>query len=311
MTQATKWDTILDLLSKNQELSLKLLLAIHQITEPKATPSLQQPDSMPMPKLESKEKARTKQQVQPTFLDDLKQDLKEAKDTLQSIEASLSSASQPQWQKVKKRNPKPKQSQRQCVTLKQKPQFNPEKEVVIAGLTYVPEEDLRWKVKLIAQSKGMEVSNGHIVRCFRALNKDSKTKKKTQSCPLVVVEWATNQMKQDFKRHRPLPGGGETEVFINENLNPTQKSLFFEARVLRKKFPDLISHVWTRDGECFVRCIEGGRKIKIKSKKDIQTLQKKIKKKTKKTVVPPHMNAPTKNTKVATPDDGGSTYPKS
>lgn len=306
MTQATKWETILDLLSKNQELSMKLLIAIHQTTKPKTTPSLQ-PNPRKMPKLESKAKVSTKRQVQSTpSLDDLKQELKQAKDTLRNIEASLSTAaSQPQ--KVKKRRIKPIQSQRQCRTLQQNSQFNPAKEVVIAGLAYAPEEDLRWKVKLIAQSKGMQVGEGDIVRCFRALNKDSETKKNNKGCPLVIVEWATNQMKQEFKRHKPLSSGEATTIYINENLDPAQKALFFEARGLRRKFPDLIVFVWTRDGECFVRGTDTEAKVKVKSKKDIQTLEAKLQKIKKKTVDPVHTEA----IKVATLVDGGSTHPKS
>lgn len=129
MAKATHWETIVDLLSQNQELSLKLMIAIQQSTNPNANP-----------KLERKRKSR----ISTSSLDELKKDIKEAKDTLERIGKKLQSTEAPNQ---KQRKP-PRQS------LKPKQQRNPTKEVVISGLTYSPNENLREVVTDIARERG-------------------------------------------------------------------------------------------------------------------------------------------------------------
>ena len=157
-----------------------------------------------------------------------------------------------------------------------RPARNPLREVVISGVPYSQGEDLTKVIKDIARAKGVEVHEGDIVHAFRAINQEMTEKK---SNPKIIVEWATNKKKQEFKRHRPnrLPaGGGGQQVYINENLTESQRLLFYKTRQL-KKLDSEISHAWTRDGHCFIRT-SGGEKIRVTDEADIEKLKNKQKK---------------------------------
>lgn len=218
---------------------------------------------------------------------ELKQQLSEAKETLTRIEKKIFPSKlepKPNTKKVSK-NFKNLQERKFAQTeprkprttkaIKSKPICNPEREVVITGVPYQPGENLGKIIEKIASDKGVEVRKGNITRSFRALNKDIKTNATTPS-PKIIVEWATSQLKQAFKRHNPnrLPagGGGQQKIYINENLTQEQRLLFFKTRQTKKRFPKEISHAWTRDGHCFVRTTKEKRKIEVTKDEDLQLL---------------------------------------
>ena len=297
IAKTAHWTDVVDTLVSNQHLSTILLRILYHVLEPERWDE-HFPDSpndaytKKSPKMhvrkDQNSPIETKQHSsnEPNWTE-LKQQLSEAKETLIRIEKTFSSSKpepKPNSQTISKKcrnlqerkfaKTEPRKP-RTTKAIKSKPICNPEREVVITGVPYQPGENLGKIIEKIASDKGVEVHKGNITRSFRALNKDIKTNATTPS-PKIIVEWATSQLKQAFKRHNPnrLPagGGGQQKIYINENLTQEQQLLFFKTRQTKKRFPKDISHAWTRDGHCFVRTTKEKRKIEVTKDEDLQLL---------------------------------------
>ena len=154
----------------------------------------------------------------------------------------------------------------------------PQTEVTIAGIPYnatqESKDNLVQAVLTIAKAKGVMMSAEDIESAFRATRKkgsEGKNEMREQKDPpRVVVRFGSNKLKNDFKRKKsddpPLivgliseaiaTGGTDenTPLYINENLSPEQRSLFWKARNLRKRSPQgCFPHCWTKDGQVCLR----------------------------------------------------------
>ena len=64
-----------------------------------------------------------------------------------------------------------------------------------------------------------------------------------------------------------------TPLYINENLTPEQRSLFWKARNLRKRSPKgCFSHCWTKDGRVSMRDFRN-RVWEIRDEQDLESEQ--------------------------------------
>ena len=286
MAQETTWCGVQKLLKEDQDFAFELLIHISCTMDPERWSNFH---PNPIKEPEQKTQSESSHKNEPTHeipyepkWTQLKKDLSEAKTTLKRIEETILTESNqtqnnPSTKKPKSREPRTLNSQMPRTT-RPKPICNPDREVVLTGVPYNPKENLQQIIEKLASDKGVEVHKGDIIRSFRALNKDMKSTNATP--PKIIVEWATNKLKNEFKRHNPrLPigGGREPRIYINENLTQEQRQLFYKARQTKKKFPKEISHVWTRDGHCFVRRTKDEQKIRVTKDEDLLLLALRLK----------------------------------
>jgi len=165
-------------------------------------------------------------------------------------------------------------------TLIPTPPQRPDLEIVIQGIPYGKNEDLTSIVKSIAHAKQVELKEEHF-SCFRAINK-SKAQSVEPKPPRIIVKLRDNAMKNEMKK-RPdtpmtlrdidykFPDTDEKQknsyIYINENLPPKTRSLFWRVRTFKKK--NNFRFAWTKDGRCFLRKFENSRVYEIESEIDL------------------------------------------
>lgn len=172
----------------------------------------------------------------------------------------------------------------------------PETEVTIAGIPFNTEEsrqNLVQAVLTIAKAKAVMMSGEDIDSVFRAIRKKGSEGKdevrEQKDPPRVVVRFRSNKLKNEFKRKKKddpaltvgliaeaiATGGADenTPLYINENLTPEQRSLFWKARNLRKRSPPgCFSHCWTKDGRVSMRDFRN-RVWEIRDEQDLESEQ--------------------------------------
>lgn len=172
----------------------------------------------------------------------------------------------------------------------------PETEVTIAGIPFNTEEsrqNLVQAVLTIAKAKAVMMSEEDIDSVFRAIRKKGSEGKdevrEQKDPPRVVVRFRSNKLKNEFKRKKKddpaltvgliaeaiATGGADenTPLYINENLTPEQRSLFWKARNLRKRSRQgCFSHCWTKDGRVSMRDFRN-RVWEIRDEQDLESEQ--------------------------------------
>lgn len=273
---------VVDTLNRDSDLCTTFLRIVHhcaprQLIEPNLQIHLKEPSKHKQesnkkrtesrPKIHATTKTETKaeqkaaRQISKPKISEIVKKIEEKSESQQIEKIDQKSNSTTKPDKKSSQNPK-------------EPVCNPEKEVVISGVPYSTAEDLKAIVTKMASNKGVEVNEGDIIRTFRILKRKGPQPGQT---PKIVVEWATNQKKNEFKNYKksqaPSEDAEKPKTFISENLTPDQRFLFYKARQLKARFPDDLSHVWTRDGKCFVRMTNGSElKHRIKSLKDYEAI---------------------------------------
>ena len=122
--------------------------------------------------------------------------------------------------------------------------------------------------------------NTDVEACFR-LKKPSSVdaeKKATQGRPILVklkskqtrMKLMDNRRKLSSYNFRDI--GIETErVFMNENLTPDTKALFYQTNQQRKSLS--WKYIWTRNGTIKVRKMDGSPIIIVQNLNDLQKIQ--------------------------------------
>lgn len=72
---------------------------------------------------------------------------------------------------------------------------------------------------------------------------------------------------KNSSRRQPAP-----KLFLNEFLTPLRSSLFYHLRMMKKRFPQRIFSVFTREGDVFYKIQETDRPVKVSAMEQLETL---------------------------------------
>lgn len=154
-------------------------------------------------------------------------------------------------------------------------QYTRNRNIEIHGLPEHQGENLRNIMKTIGEKVGVQMEDYHVDVIHRV-----RTRNQDKSSP-VVVQMTTRTMRDAIiEKARPLEItpqllgiGGENNkrrLFINEQLTPFKKNLFYHARLLKKN--KQYEYVWMRNGRIMAKKNGNSGTTFINSMEDIEKL---------------------------------------
>ena len=99
---------------------------------------------------------------------------------------------------------------------------------------------------------GIDIDESDIDRSHRLGPKKAGS---TETCRPIAVQFVNFRLKEYIYSNRKFLKG----YYINESLSKGRSSLFFKARELKRH--KMISDTWTRDGNIFIKTLEGAVKM--------------------------------------------------
>lgn len=150
-------------------------------------------------------------------------------------------------------------------------QYSRNKNIEIHGLKEENEENLHLKVEAIA--KILRIPN-FIVNEIDAIHR-LPAKNRNLPRPIIVQFnrrptrdlFLTNKRRVVITNNDIKPNSGDNQVFINENLNPMNKELFWKARNAKKELN--FKHLWTYKGTIYMKKNDESQAVKISTEADI------------------------------------------
>ena len=130
----------------------------------------------------------------------------------------------------------------------------------------------------------MELQPTDILKCFRAINK-TKNNLDTTNPPKIIVQFATNELKNEFKK-RPAEGlnvenlkqvqlpaniDRNRPIYIQESLNKEQSHIAYLTRQFKKRHN--YGYAWTRDGISYLRFYDNQPVHEINNEADLEKLE--------------------------------------
>ena len=192
-----------------------------------------------------------------------------------------------------------------------KHQRDPSKELVISGIPYSPNENLKAMILSIIRNAGKHPAiQDQDFKCTRALDKRKQQTAHVDADapPKIIVTLTSNSLKNELKsrpKHSLTVRDANSEmkvpdkvlnrpIYINENLTRIQSALFFQVRQFRRKHD--FQYAWTRDGRCYMKKAEGELALEIETTDSLKALEKELQK-DRKTEGAPEPARPTEHEK--------------
>lgn len=146
---------------------------------------------------------------------------------------------------------------------------NRQKQLVLSGIPYKPNENLVYAVEKISGKLECNIRPDDIDSIYRV-----------KRSPTIMVRFLHTHKRNDFlSKYRKSPIsttdlGFQTndKIYVNELLSPTQAALFFKARNFRKNHN--FKYVWTANQQIYLRKEDSGDAIRITSTSDLDGLTK-------------------------------------
>ena len=163
-----------------------------------------------------------------------------------------------------------------------RPLQDPTTELVITGLPYSgTDEKLDSLIQQIASTKGVQLPQG--AKYFRALRRGGSPPSNGRP-PRIILQLGTNAAKRAWKSDKtqitvnslqyqgitPSDAESKQPIFLNENLSPSTRELFYHTRVFKRDHG--YAYAWTSDGTVLLRKASGDPIHTIRSKADLDLL---------------------------------------
>jgi hypothetical protein len=140
--------------------------------------------------------------------------------------------------------------------------------IVVSGLKIDKECGLRENFRNLTSLLGMELSDAEISDIFMVQRKAG---------PVLIVKLVNTKTKLDLmtavRIKSKVAGSAEApnpvkDVYLNDHLSNYYEHLWFKARLLKKKAN--FAGVWTMLGKIYMRKLEGGKQIRIRTLENLQ-----------------------------------------
>lgn len=147
----------------------------------------------------------------------------------------------------------------------------------ITGIPQTKNEDLSAVVtKLAAEMECKDLTNQSIDSCFRV-----KPKSEQSAVTTIIIKFTAMDKRDSFYDGRKALGKKNittaslgmsctNKIYINESLNRSTQSLFYQARKRRSELD--YKYIWTFHGQIFLRKNKSDDAIKINSQTDLTNL---------------------------------------
>ncbi|XP_077984614.1 uncharacterized protein LOC144439215 [Glandiceps talaboti] len=159
-------------------------------------------------------------------------------------------------------------------------QYTRRNNLEIHGVPEQPDEDTDSLVVKVANSAGIHISTSDIDISHR-LPSRTHAHPHPRPAPIIVkftrrtirnnIYSARKHIKNKSTRDMNIDNHTDTRIYINENLSPANKQLFYKANEKKKSLQ--WKFIWTMNGNILVRKNEESRAIRITSVNDIERLQ--------------------------------------
>lgn len=152
-------------------------------------------------------------------------------------------------------------------------QYSRNRNIEIQGIQERENENVTQIVKDVAKLLKLPLENDEIEKAHR-LPRSVKTKKSS-----IIVQFRSRVTRDEWLRKRKtglicnniIQGSSDDPVYINVNLAPKRKELFWKARIAKKNLNYLYCWV-TENGDIFLKKNEKSNKILIRTERDLPFL---------------------------------------
>ena len=153
-------------------------------------------------------------------------------------------------------------------------QDNTSRELVITETPHLENENTNALVAKLATTRGISCDQNDY-KAFRAINKNQNAKVNREQPPKIIVQINNQSVKEALTRAKdvldhPPQGTEDNAICVNENLTPTTRKLYYQARKFKQR--EQYRFVWVRDGEVYLRKTETSGKRHIRNDHDLEKL---------------------------------------
>ena len=149
----------------------------------------------------------------------------------------------------------------------------------IQGIPYIPNENIK-KIAVNVLQKVKDNIKMEDLDLVHRLGKETKDKRNFKENRSIIVRFKTRETRNSIFENRKktykftvkdLGFNSSHHFYINENLNPQTKSLFFEANKLKKEHQ--WKYIWTKNGTIFTKKDDNTQTFIIRTGKDLQNIK--------------------------------------
>lgn len=153
-------------------------------------------------------------------------------------------------------------------------QYSRRENIEIQGINCEPNENLNQVIGELAQGLKLPWNEDIVVAAHRVGTQRQKNRSDSRP-PTILVRFTNRKFCELWlaKRNTGLvnknviKGGSEAKIYINENLSPANKELFWNARMKGKALS--YKYVWAKNGAIFMRKDDGQPAKRITELQDI------------------------------------------
>lgn len=151
-------------------------------------------------------------------------------------------------------------------------QYHRRENIEIHGLEMKNNENIPNIIGNLANCLNIPYSTDMVIAAHRL-----KNNKKSQRPPAIIIRFANRNISEMWIKKKKtgvmsrniIENGSSSVIYVNENLTPMNKELFWNARVKAKKLK--FKYVWVKNGVVFMKRDDASTTIKIEKFDDLPT----------------------------------------